>query len=79
MMDRYFLDEGGVAIKTANGWRIVDATERFTAPDGSTYTWELRNLPWIEPEEYSPSLASLTPRLMVSYFLLRRIAPVCRD
>jgi transglutaminase-like putative cysteine protease len=35
---------------------------------GSTYTWELRDLPWIEKEEYSPALASLVPHLMVSYF-----------
>jgi len=35
---------------------------------GSTYTWEVRNLPWIEPEDYSPSLSALAPRLAVSYF-----------
>ncbi len=36
--------------------------------DGATYTWELRDLPWVEREDYSPSLAALVPRLMVSYF-----------
>jgi len=36
--------------------------------NGETYTWELRDLPWIEREEYSPTLAALVPRLMVSYF-----------
>jgi transglutaminase-like putative cysteine protease len=35
---------------------------------GSTYSWELRNLPWIEREDYSPSISSLAPRLAVSYF-----------
>lgn len=35
---------------------------------GATYTWELRNLPWIEHEDYSPSLSALAPRLVVSYF-----------
>jgi len=35
---------------------------------GSTYTWELRDLPWIEREDHSPSLAALAPRLAVSYF-----------
>ena len=35
---------------------------------GTTYTWELRNLPWIEHEDYSPSLSALAPRLVVSYF-----------
>jgi hypothetical protein len=35
---------------------------------GNAYTWELQNLPWIESEDYSPSLAALAPRLVVSYF-----------
>jgi len=35
---------------------------------GSTYTWELRDLPWIEREDHSPTLAALAPRLAVSYF-----------
>ena len=32
------------------------------------YTWELRNLPWIEREDYSPSFSALAPRLVVSFF-----------
>jgi hypothetical protein len=36
--------------------------------DGSTYTWELRDLAWVEREDYSPTLAALVPRVMVSYF-----------
>ena len=35
---------------------------------GTTYTWELRNLPWIEPEEHSPEFHSLAPRLGVNYY-----------
>ena len=35
---------------------------------GTTYTWELRNLPWIEPEEHSPGYRSLAPRLGVNYY-----------
>ena len=35
---------------------------------GASYTWELHNLPWIEHEDYSPSLSALAPRLVVSYF-----------
>jgi hypothetical protein len=35
---------------------------------GAAYTWELHNLPWIEHEDYSPSLSALAPRLVVSYF-----------
>jgi hypothetical protein len=35
---------------------------------GTGTTWELRNLPWIEDEEYSPPLSSQVPRILVSYF-----------
>jgi len=35
---------------------------------GNAYTWELRDLPRVEREDYSPSLSALVPRLMVSYF-----------
>ena len=35
---------------------------------GNTYTWELRDLPWIEPEDYSPDGSSLVPRLGINYF-----------
>jgi hypothetical protein len=34
---------------------------------GSTYTWELHDLPWIEPEEHSPGFRSLAVRLGVNY------------
>jgi len=34
----------------------------------ASYTWELHNLPWIEREDYSPSLSTLVPRLVISYF-----------
>jgi len=36
--------------------------------EGSVYSWELRDLPWIEPEEHSPGIAAAAPRLGVSYF-----------
>jgi len=35
---------------------------------GTTYTWELRNLSWIEPEEHSPAMHTLAPRLGVNYY-----------
>ncbi len=35
---------------------------------GNTYTWEMRNLPWMESENYSPALDALVPRLAVSFF-----------
>ncbi len=34
---------------------------------GSTYVWELRGLPPIEPEAASPEVSSLAPRVAVSY------------
>lgn len=35
---------------------------------GTTYTWELHNLPAIATERYGPNLSALAPRLGVSYF-----------
>lgn len=35
---------------------------------GETYTWELRDLPWIEREDYSPRLESIAPWMGVTYF-----------
>ncbi len=36
--------------------------------EGSSYTWELRDSPPIEPEPMSPALSNLVPRIAVSYF-----------
>ncbi len=38
------------------------------AVSGSTYTWELQNLPPISPEPSSPRLSSLAPRIAVSFY-----------
>jgi len=35
--------------------------------DGSTYTWELKELPFREHEEHSPSMEGLVPRLAVDF------------
>lgn len=35
---------------------------------GSTYSWEMRDLPPIRPEPASPEISSLAPQLAVSYF-----------
>jgi Domain of Unknown Function with PDB structure (DUF3857)/Transglutaminase-like superfamily len=35
--------------------------------DGSTYTWELRDLPFREKEEHGPSMRGLAPRLAVDF------------
>jgi hypothetical protein len=36
--------------------------------EGSTYTWELRGLDWIEPEPFRPRHHALAPRLALTYF-----------
>ena len=36
--------------------------------EGGTYSWELRDLPWIEREEHSPGLESIAPWIGVTYF-----------
>ena len=45
---------------------------------GTTYTWELRNLPWIEPEMASPATYTLTPRLGVNYYPENPASPAGR-
>jgi hypothetical protein len=36
--------------------------------EGHTYSWELRDLPWIEREEHSPGFESIAPWIGVTYF-----------
>lgn len=54
------------------GWRASSMTfnhgEVTPAASGTTYTWELRDLPPLEWEPASPSLTNLAPRLAVKYF-----------
>ena len=55
-----------------SGWRADAVT--FNHPNveprvnGTTYTWELANLPPVPDEPLSPSLSHLVPRLAVSYY-----------
>lgn len=46
--------------------------------EGNTYTWELRDLPWIENEEYRPGFGSLAPRLGITYFPSSAANPALR-
>jgi hypothetical protein len=54
------------------GWRAESVT--FNHPkiepnvNGSSYSWEMRGLNYIEEEPAGPSVTSLAPRLAVSYF-----------
>lgn len=53
-------------------WRAESVTlnHEKLAPvvNGSTYTWELKNLAPIDPEPMSPEVSALAPRIGVSYF-----------
>ena len=57
------------ALTLPRGWspRTVMFHHADVAPsvEGQTYTWELRDLPWIEDEPVRPALTSLAPRLAV--------------
>ena len=53
------------------GWTVTSVVfnhERMEPiVDGSTYTWELKELPYREREEHAPGLRGLRPRLGVSF------------
>jgi hypothetical protein len=53
------------------GWQASSITFNHAKVEptvnGSTYTWELRDLAPIEPEPLSPPITNLAPRLAVSY------------
>jgi hypothetical protein len=55
-----------------SGWRADSVTFNYPkvepAISGSSYTWELRDLAFIEEEPLSPPITNLVPRLAVSYF-----------
>jgi len=54
------------------GWTAKTVTFNHSKVEptinGSTYTWELLNLPPIVPEPSSPRVSSLAPRVAISYF-----------
>ena len=53
------------------GWAASGVTFNHSkvepAVSGSTYSWELRNLPYIEHEPSGPSVSNLAPRVAVNY------------
>jgi hypothetical protein len=54
------------------GWTAEAATfnhaEIKPVVSGGTYVWEMKDLPYIEPEPSSPSATNIVPRLAVSIF-----------
>lgn len=53
-------------------WRVEGVTFNHTKIEpvisGSSYTWEKRNLPFIDEEPAGPPVTNIAPRLAVSYF-----------
>jgi Domain of Unknown Function with PDB structure (DUF3857)/Transglutaminase-like superfamily len=53
------------------GWTASSVTFNHAkiepTANGSTYTWELRDLPFIEYEPSGPSVSNLAPRVAISY------------
>jgi hypothetical protein len=53
------------------GWKVTSTTFNHApvepATTGSSWTWELRDLPIVEDEPASPPLTSLVPRVAVTY------------
>ena len=54
------------------GWTAEGTTfnhpEIKPAVNGGTYVWELKDLPYIEPEPAAPSIMNIVPRLAISLF-----------
>jgi transglutaminase-like putative cysteine protease len=54
------------------GWEVkgtmFNHADAAPVMSGNTYTWELRDLPWIDEQDYSPGLHALAPRLGVTFF-----------
>uniref|UniRef100_UPI00397CF527 hypothetical protein n=1 Tax=Salmonella sp. SAL4435 TaxID=3159890 RepID=UPI00397CF527 len=54
------------------GWRAEGVTFNSSKIEpkinGTSYSWELSNLPPISDEPMRPSLSNLVPRLAVSYY-----------
>jgi hypothetical protein len=61
-----------VTVALPNGWRAEGVT--FNNPkieptvSGTAYTWELRNLPFIESEPAGPELTNIAPRIAISIY-----------
>src|SRR5215207_1751178 len=59
------------AVTLPAGWRasgvVFNHAKLEPSVAGTTYTWELRDLPPIEDEVNSPTMSSLAPRLAVTY------------
>jgi hypothetical protein len=59
-----------ITVAMPQGWRAESVTFNHAkiepTVNGSTYTWEMRNLPFIEDEPARPELTNLAPRIAIS-------------
>jgi transglutaminase-like putative cysteine protease len=71
------------ALSLPTGWEVKDTmlNHPHVQPSvaGGLYTWELRNLPWVEREEYAPPLSRLTAHLGVTFYPSGTAAPPLKD
>jgi hypothetical protein len=60
------------ALNLPAGWRATSITFNHAKVDptvsGSSYVWQLSNLPPIRPEPFSPAVRNLAPLLAVTYY-----------
>lgn len=70
--DGYPVMSSRLVLTLPAGWKAEGVT--FNAPkiepvvNGTSFTWEMRDLPPMRPEAGSPSYSSLAPQVAVSYF-----------
>jgi Domain of Unknown Function with PDB structure (DUF3857)/Transglutaminase-like superfamily len=61
-----------MTVTTPQGWRADGVTFNHDKVEpvvsGASYTWELRNLPWIEREPSGPKLTDIAPRLAINLY-----------
>ncbi len=61
-----------VTVALPNGWRAEGVTFNHAkiepAVSGTSYTWELRNLPFIESEPSGPEITNIAPRVAISIY-----------
>ena len=61
-----------ISVVVPQGWKVTGTTLNHSpvepAISGTSYTWELRDLPPIESEPASPPLTDLAPRIAIKYF-----------
>jgi len=61
-----------VTLTLPKGWRAEGVTFNHARVEptvnGSAYTWEMRDLPYIEEEPMGPPITNIAPRLAISYF-----------